>query len=477
MTTPNGPRENQAGSLIHDPTIRHEDGLWPTVRGIERAFLVGVGRTSERARAEEPWPLEDSLKELTELAQTAGAKVSGWTTQRLRSPNPKTFVGSGKVAELRETKVEQGVDLFIFDDELSPSQARNLERELATKVIDRTGLVLDIFGQRARTYEGKLQVQLAQYEYLLPRLAGAWTHLSRQEGGIGARGGPGETQLEIDRRRIRSRIADLKKELERVRRSRALHRNRRTRQSIAVVSLVGYTNAGKSTLLNALTRADVLAENKLFATLDPTTRQVRLPSGRIVVLSDTVGFIQKLPTAVVAAFRATLEELESADLLLQVIDVSHPDFREQAFEVEQVLESLDLGEKPIVTALNKVDRVAARWPLRDDTPDDLAEALDEYPHPVPISAEKGWGLDELLTCIDRVLAGDLVPMVADLPYAAGRLVNLWRSKGSIEQEEYLPEAVRVTGRLPAALRGTFERYRVREQRPRPTARGAGPRGA
>jgi GTPase len=471
VTSANGPRENPAGSLIQDPTIRHEDGLWPTVRGVERAFLVGVVKPGDDGA----WPIEDSLHELAELAQTAGARVSGSTSQRLRSPNPKTFVGSGKVAELRQAKVEQGIDLFIFDDELSPSQSRNLERELDTKVIDRTGLVLDIFGQRARTYEGRLQVQLAQYDYLLPRLAGQWTHLSRQEGGVGARGGPGETQLEIDRRRVRSRIADLKKELDRVRRSRQLHRDRRSKQAIAVVSLVGYTNAGKSTLLNALTRADVVAENKLFATLDPTTRRVRLPSGRMVVLSDTVGFIQKLPPSVVAAFRATLEELESADLLLHVLDVSHPDFREQASEVESVLESLGLEEKPAVTALNKVDRLAASWPIREDTPEPVAEAMDEFSHAVPISAERGWGLEDLLASIDRVLAGDLVPMTADLPYAAGRLVNLWRSKGSIESEEYLADGVRIVGRLPAALRGTFERYRVRAPSTRAGRQGKGSR--
>ncbi len=471
MSRAEGSRVAQAGSLIADPTIRHEDGLWPTVRGTERAYLVGVAGPTR----EESWPVEDSLSELRELAQTAGARVSGWTTQRLRAPNPKTFIGPGKVNELRETKIEQNIDLFIFDDELSPSQARNLEKELDTKVIDRTGLVLDIFGQRARTYEGRLQVQLAQYQYLLPRLAGQWTHLSRQEGGIGARGGPGETQLEIDRRRVRSRIADLKKELDRVRRSRALHRQRRTKEAVAVISLVGYTNAGKSTLLNTLSRADVLAEDKLFATLDPTTRRVRLPSGREVLFTDTVGFIQKLPPSVVAAFRATLEELESADLLLHVVDVSHPDWREQAQEVDQVLESLGLAEKPVCTALNKVDRVVASWPMRAAPPAALAGALEEQPHAVAISAEKAWGLDELLECVDEVLAGELLPMTADLPYDQGRLLNLWRSRGAIETEEYHADGVRVVGRLPRALRAQFERYRVRAPSTRAARRGRGSR--
>jgi GTP-binding protein HflX len=469
MSRAEGPRANQAGSLIADPTIRHEDGLWPTVRGTERAYLVGVAGPAR----EESWPVEESLSELRELAQTAGARVSGWTTQRLRAPNPKTFIGPGKVNELRETKLEQNIDLFIFDDELSPSQARNLEKELDTKVIDRTGLVLDIFGQRARTYEGRLQVQLAQYQYLLPRLAGQWTHLSRQEGGIGARGGPGETQLEIDRRRVRGRIADLKKEIERVRRSRALHRQRRTKEGVAVISLVGYTNAGKSTLLNSLSQADVLAENKLFATLDPTTRRVRLPSGREVLFTDTVGFIQKLPPPVVAAFRATLEELESADLLLRVVDVSHPDWREQTKEVDQVLESLGLAEKPVWTALNKVDRIVTNWPVRGGMPAALGGALEEQPHAVAISAEKAWGLSELLECVDEVLAGELLPMTADLPYDQGRLLNLWRSRGSIETEEYRAEGVRVVGRLPRALCAQFERYRVRDPNTRGVRRGRG----
>jgi GTP-binding protein HflX len=458
VSTAKGARENQAGSLINDPTIRHEDGLWPTVRGVENAHLVGV----DKPGPDGDWPIEDSLEELRQLAVTAGANVVGQTVQRLRAPNPKTFLGSGKVSELASRRVEEGIDLFIFDEELSPSQARNLEKELGAKVIDRTGLVLDIFGQRARTYEGRLQVQLAQYGYLLPRLTGQWTHLSRQEGGVGARGGPGETQLEVDRRRVRSKIADLKRELERVRRSRALHRHRRSSQSVAVVAIVGYTNAGKSTLLNTLTTAEVLAENKLFATLDPTTRRVRLPSGRDVLFSDTVGFIQKLPPSVVAAFRATLEELESADLLLHVLDVSHLDARAQAVEVGQVIESLGLQEKPIVTALNKVDRLVGAWPPPDGAPSALADALGEYPHPVPISAERGWGLDDLLSRVDQVLAGELIALTAEIPYDQGKLVNLWRSRGTIEREEYGADGVLIVGRIPAALRGQLERYRVRD---------------
>jgi GTP-binding protein HflX len=468
VSSAKGPRENPVGSLIQDPTIRHDDGLWPTVRGVENAHLVGV----DKPGADENWPIEDSLDELRQLALTAGASVLGHTVQRLRARNPKTLIGGGKVKELAERRLAEGIDLFVFDEELSPGQSRNLEKELGAKVIDRTGLVLDIFGQRARTHEGRLQVQLAQYEYLLPRLTGQWTHLSRQEGGIGARGGPGETQLEIDRRRIRAKIADLKKELERVRRSRALHRHRRSSQSVAVVAIVGYTNAGKSTLLNALTEADVLAENRLFATLDPTTRRVRLPSGRQVLFSDTVGFIQKLPPAVVAAFRATLEELESADLLLHVVDVSHVDLRAQAAEVEETIDSLGLIEKPIVTVLNKVDRVVSAWPLRGDPPEALRDALEEHAQPIAISAERGWGLDDLLRCVDQVLAGDLLQLTADVPYDQGRLLNLWRQRGQIESEEYRGDGVRVVGRIPAALRGALERYRVREGGRRASRNGA-----
>ena len=451
-----------------DPTVRSDDGLWPTIRGTERAFLVGVGSSEVD---EHGWPVDESLTELRQLAATAGAQVSGAISQRIREPHPRTFIGSGKLEELKQRRADDNIDLFVFDEELTPSQARNLEKELEVKVIDRTGLVLDIFGQRARTYEGRLQVQLAQYEYLLPRLAGQWTHLERQEGGIGARGGPGETQLEIDRRKIRSKIADLKHELDRVRRSRALHRERREQQSIAVVSLVGYTNAGKSTLLNALSNADVLAEDKLFATLDPTTRRVRLPSGRQVLFTDTVGFIQKLPTSVVAAFRATLEELESADLLIHVLDISHSDYVAQVAEVDMILDSLGLTEKPVISALNKIDRLVDEWPPNGDLPEPLQTAIDERDNAVPIAAGQKWGLVDLLETVDQILADELEPIVADLPYDSGRLLNLWRTKGVIEKEEYRAEGIRITGRVPATLRAALERYRVRDR----STRAARPR--
>ncbi len=288
------------------------------------------------------------------MADTAGAQVVGWEVQRLQRPNPATYVGRGKVQEIVSQRSSLRYTTVIFDDELSPSQQRTLERELEVKVLDRTALILDIFAQHARTREGRLQVDLAQHEYILPRLRGQWSHLERLEGRIGTRG-PGETQLETDRRLIRNRISALRRQIEQVRQQRALHRRQRARQGMPVVSLVGYTNAGKSTLMRALSGADVLVEDQLFATLDPVTRRVRMPSGNVVLLTDTVGFIQKLPTKLVAAFRATLEELGEATLLLHVVDLTHPDAVRQAETVEETLARLDLAEKPLLAVLNKAD--------------------------------------------------------------------------------------------------------------------------
>ncbi len=311
------------------------------------------------------WGVQDSLAELARLAETAGLKVVGQSYQNLESPHPATFIGSGKVEEVKGEVSAFGAGTVIFDEELSPAQQRNLERAFGenVKVLDRTALILDIFAQHAATREGQLQVELAQYEYRLPRLTRMWTHLARQAGGGSARGGaggvglrgPGETQLEVDRREISSKIAHIKRALEDVRRHREQHRQRRERTGVPVVAIVGYTNAGKSTLINALSGASVLAENKLFATLDPTTRRVELPEGGEVLFTDTVGFIQKLPTHLVAAFRATLEEIEAADLLLHVVDISHPMADGQMEAVEEVLESLNLVDKPIMMAWNKAD--------------------------------------------------------------------------------------------------------------------------
>lgn len=344
------------------------------------------------------WSLEDSLSELGQLVGTAGGEVVGTLTQRLESFHPAHYLGKGKLEELVSCKGEY--DVVILDDELSPAQQRNLEQALGVKVIDRTALILDIFARRARTREGQLQVELAQNEYLLPRLAGRWPHLERLGGGIGTRG-PGETQIETDRRLVRRKIQRLKKELEEVRQHRALYRRRRTLQGIPVVAVVGYTNAGKSTLLNALASADVLVEDKLFATLDPVTRRLTLPDKRQVLLTDTVGFIQKLPPTIVAAFRATLEELEGAALLLHIVDITHSNAAEQSQTVEDILTDLGLAAKPRVLVLNKIDL----WVKGEAK--DVSHYMEQFEVPsqptVFVSAARGWGLDKLLTMIGEML--------------------------------------------------------------------------
>lgn len=370
----------------------------------ERAYLVAV----ELKQPTTTWRAEASLDELALLAETAGAVVVGRTVQRLDSPHAATYIGKGKLEEVVSLRPSLGYTLVVFDDELTPTQQRNLENAGKVKVIDRTALILDIFASRARTREGQLQVELAQHEYLLPRLAGQWSHLERMEGAIGSRG-PGETQLETDRRLIRGRIKHLKDQLEAVRRHRTLYRRRRSRTGIPVLALVGYTNAGKSTLMRTLSGADVLVENKLFATLDPVTRRIRLPSGTPALLTDTVGFIQKLPTHLVAAFRATLEELTDADVLLHVLDVTHPNAAQQSQTVEETIESLGAGDRPRVTVLNKVDL------LEDPETHKRVQSMEELrrfqldlgrhdPNTLLISAERGWNLDRLLERIEAVLA-------------------------------------------------------------------------
>jgi GTP-binding protein HflX len=346
------------------------------------------------------WRSEASLEELALLTNTAGAWVVGQSVQRLDSPNPATYIGKGKVQEVVSLQPELDYTTVIFDDELTPSQQRNLEKALDVKVLDRTALILDIFAQHARTREGRLQVELAQHEYILPRLRGQWSHLERLGAGIGTRG-PGETQLETDRRLIREKISRLKREIEQVRKQRALHRRQRARQGVPVVSLVGYTNAGKSTLMHALSGADVLVEDRLFATLDPVTRRIRLPSGMNVLLTDTVGFIQKLPTQLVAAFRATLEELEEATLLLHVIDITHPDAERQAETVEETLEALGIADRPKLVALNKADLMEdGTWNTVGGRTALPAWARDG----ILVSAAQGWGLDELRRRIEVELA-------------------------------------------------------------------------
>ncbi len=343
---------------------------------------------------------EDSLDELALLANTAGAEVVGRAVQRLQRPNPAHYIGRGKLAEIVAERDDAGYTVVLFDDELSPSQQRNLEGELKVKVLDRTALIIDIFARRAHSREARLQVELAQSQYLLPRLAGQWSHLERLEGRIGTRG-PGETQLETDRRLVRDRITRLRRELESVRQQRSLYRRRRERQGVAVVALVGYTNAGKSTLMRALSGADVLAEDLLFATLDPITRRIRLPGGSDALLSDTVGFIQKLPTQLVAAFRATLEELADADLLVHLVDITHANAGEQFETVERTLASLGLAAKPRIVAFNKLDRLAPRDGAELDS---VAERVrGDHPEAVLISAARGWHLDLLLETVERDL--------------------------------------------------------------------------
>jgi len=402
------------------------------------------------------WPAEESLAELAQLAHTAGIQVVGQLTQRLERRNPATFIGSGKVGELADLADETVADVVIFDDELSPRHGRELEEALGDeiKVLDRTALILDIFAQHAHTREGALQVELAQYEYRLPRLTRAWAHLARQAGGraggatggVGVRG-PGETQLETDRRVIRRRIAQLKEDLEKVRAHRGRYRARRRREAIPVVSIVGYTNAGKSTLLNALADADVLVENKLFATLDPTTRRVELPGGGAALFTDTVGFIQKLPTQLVAAFRATLEEVAEGDLLVHVLDVTHPHVMRQAEAVRETLEEIGAADKPVVSALNKIDRLPA--------PDAVVPLMGRFVNSVPISALTGDGLELLLTQVESALEHQMAWLDVHIPYQSGELVDLFHRRGLIEREEHTGMGTHIAGRIPRELVGHF----------------------
>ncbi len=431
----------------------------PVEEPIERGLLVGL----ELKREKSVWRAEDSLAELAQLARTAGIEMVGSTIQRLDRPRPATLIGKGKVEELKALKGELKPDVIIFDEELSPRQQRNLEEELDLKIVDRTALILDIFAKHARTHEGRLQVELAQYEYRLPRLTRLWTHLARQVGGTAARGGlggvgvrgPGETQLETDRREIGRRIAHLRQQLEEVRTHRRLYRRRRRRAAIPVVAIVGYTNAGKSTLLNALAGSDILVEDKLFATLDPTTRRVPLPNGRVALFTDTVGFIQKLPTQLVAAFQATLEEITEADLLLHIVDITHPQAQEQSLAVEETLRQIGADDRPLVTALNKIDLLPSSKisPL-------LAEIARRYPNCVPISALEGTGLDSLLKRIEEVLTQELIPLKVLLPHGENNLLGLFHQRGLVKLERYTEQGVIIEGKLPQELEARFEKYLI-----------------
>jgi GTP-binding protein HflX len=420
---------------------------------VERAFLIAV-ETGE----DSGWTAADSLAELASLADTAGAVVVGAEWQRRRHVDPNWYVGKGKAESLVAAKHETGFTLLVADDELSPAQQRRLEGLLGVKVIDRSRLILDIFAQHAQTHEGRLQVELAQLEYQLPRLTRLWTHLSRTGGGIGTRG-PGETQLETDRRVIRERIKTLRERVEQVRRQRATAARGRDRRLIPAISIVGYTNAGKSTLLNALVGAEVVrAEDRLFATLDPTSRLVRLGEGQTAIVTDTVGFIHKLPHQLVDAFRATLEEVTRADALIEVVDVADPHAAEHRATVQQVLTELGAGDKPRVVALNKVDLLepAAR------SAELSAPALGEA---VPVSARTGFGIDTLRAAVSSLLADLWVAVDVLLPYQAGELLARVRERGTVELE-YRPEGVRVRGRVSPPLAAELRAVVTRDGRPR-----------
>lgn len=418
---------------------------------------------AEIASADQQWPAEDSLAELALLADTAGVDVVGSMYQRIDHPYPKYFIGPGKLRELIALRDEYHYDLVIFDDELTPGQTRNLERELKLGVLDRTALILDIFAQHARTHEGRIQVELAQYEYLLPRLRRQWTHLERQagQGGTTAGGavglrGPGETQLELDRRVINQRIAWLKEQLADVHRHRELYRKRRRQSGVPVVALVGYTNAGKSTLLNALTDANVHVEDRLFATLDPTTRQIALPGGQHVLLTDTVGFIQKLPTQLVAAFRATLEEISEAHVLLHVLDITHPNAQEQTEAVEATLSDLGVSDRPMLKVLNKVDCLEG---MNATEVEHLAETMGLPADYIAVSARRGWGLDKLRAQMEHAIAQTMVACDALIPYDRNDLVALWYDQGVVEQQQFEAEGTHLSGRIPDTLAPQFDNFR------------------
>ncbi len=423
----------------------------------EKALLIGVNLR----RKEELLSLEDSLEELELLADTAGVEVVGLETQNLDIPNSKTFIGKGKVEEVKILAGELGADMVIFDNELSPRHQRELESAMgeSIRVIDRTALILDIFAQHAETSEGRLQVELAQYEYRLPRLTRAWTHLARQAGGgagrtgsvggVGLRG-PGETQLEVDRRLITTRIEYLKGELEKVRAHRMRYRERRKKTKVPVVALVGYTNAGKSTLLNRLSKSDVYVADQLFATLDPTTRRVELAGGQAVLFTDTVGFIQKLPTELVAAFRATLEEITEADVLLHVVDITHPNASAQAKSVQETLVDIGAGDIPVITAFNKVD-------LLND-PEMAAQTLDSFPHTYPISAVTGFGLDDLLVAIEDALYETYIEVEVQIPYSEGKLISIFHEKGQVRSVEHDEKGAKIAGSLPRRLLHLYAAY-------------------
>ncbi|KAK9785872.1 hypothetical protein WJX73_005944 [Symbiochloris irregularis] len=432
----------------------------------EVAYLVGVqlkgGNMTQRrdTAALAAYSIEESLEELGRLATTAGLKVAGQLQQQLEAPDPRTYIGPGKLKELRSAMLASNANIAIFDDELSPRVARALQAALGedVRLCDRTALILDIFSQRAASHEGKLQVQLAQSQYELPRLTRMWSHLERQAGGGGggsggkATRGMGEKQKEVDKRLLRTQIAGLKRQIEDVRRHRGAIRSRRTEGQVPVVALVGYTNAGKSSLLNRLTGAGALAEDKLFATLDPTTRKLELPAGTEALLSDTVGFIQKLPTQLVAAFRATLEEIKDAAVILHVVDVSHPNAAAQSASVMKVLQDLGVGDRALVTVWNKVDACSE--------PAMVQATARERESTCATSAATGEGIGELHEILEAQLAAMLQPVQCLVPYSQAELVGEVHRRGLILQEAFSAEGTLLQARVPVALAGRLQQWQL-----------------
>jgi GTPase len=419
----------------------------------ERAYLIGVllpGTTAEI--------MHEQMTELADLARTAGTDVVGTDVQRRSQVDARHFIGMGKVEELREMKLEGGYDVIMCNEDLSPRQQRNLELELKTRVLDRTEVILEIFAQHARTHEGRLQVEAARLHHLLPRLIGAYAYdrqVGGRRGGVGARGGFGEQQIEVERRRIRKRVRDLEREIEQVRTQRHQQRTGRRRAALETAAIVGYTNAGKSTLLNALTGAGVRAEQKLFATLDPTTRKLELPAGRELLVTDTVGFIQKLPTDLIAAFRATLEEVTEADLIVQVLDASSPSVAEQAETVDQILGELGAANKPRVVALNKVDLLGPASRRRA-----VSTLASRYPGAVAISALSRAGFPELLRAMDQASRGDTVNLEILVPYGSEGVLAALRKVGGVERTEYVEGGTKAWGWAPKHAAGRFQDFRL-----------------
>lgn len=416
----------------------------------ERAILIGM----EWGRNDSLWTVDDSLEELKQLADTAGATVIKKFIQKHPKPDPAFFIGRGKVQELALYAQQENIDLCIFDDELSPAQQRNIESVMGIRILDRTALILDIFAQRARTNEGKLQVELAQLQYTLPRIMGKGLMLSRLGGGIGTRG-PGETKLEVDRRRIRDRIAFIKDQIEKVKAVRSLHRSKRKKNNVFEVSLVGYTNAGKSTLLNTLTNSDIYAKDQLFATLDPTTRQLTLPNKQEIIITDTVGFIQRLPHQLIAAFRSTLEVVTEADLLVHVIDVSHELYKEQAAAVHEVLKEIGAETKPVITVYNKIDKLPPDSKLADRL------ALEE--DTVCISAAKKLNLETLQQMIESHLKSKAVEVTLCIPYAETAKAAQLHETANVLEQEYTENGAVMKVILPVEDLEAYNKYILKSE--------------